>query len=84
VTIVRSRFHRRRHYIRYEWQNQRRRQATVIWRQDRDLLYTGPTQERALAIKGPDGHAHLVDSEFRPFELTEEEREQVLGGGRGV
>jgi len=82
VTIVRSRFYRRRHYIRYEWQNQRRRQATVIWRQDRDPLFTGPTQERALAIKGPDGHAHLVDSDFRPFELTEEERERVLGGAR--
>jgi hypothetical protein len=82
VTIVRSRFYRRRHYIRYEWRNQRRRQATVIWRQDRDPLFTGPTQERALAIKGPDGHAHLVDSDFRPFELTEEERERVLGGER--
>jgi hypothetical protein len=80
VTIVRSRFHRRRQSIRYEWQNQRRRQATVIWRQDRDPLFTRPTRERALAIKGPDGHAHLVDSEFRPFELTEEERERVVGG----
>lgn len=79
VIIVRSRFYRRRHYIRYEWQNGRRRQATVVWRQDRDPLFAGPTQERALAIKGPDGHAHLVDSEFRPFELTEEEREKVLG-----
>ena len=83
VTIVRSRFYRRRHYIRYEWQNQRRRQATVIWRQDRDPLFTGPTRERALAIKGPDGHAHLVDSDFRPFELTEEERERVLGEVKG-
>ncbi|MBV8277684.1 MAG: hypothetical protein JO170_20815, partial [Verrucomicrobia bacterium] len=36
VTIVRSRFYRRRHYIRYEWQNQRRHQASVSWRQDRD------------------------------------------------
>ena len=32
-----------------------------------------------MAIKGPDGRAHLVDSEFRPFELTEEERQKVLG-----
>src|ERR1700756_794429 len=78
VAIVRTRFYRRRQCIRYEWQNQRRRQATVVWRQDRDPLFTGPTQERALAIKGPDGYAHLVDSEFRPFELTEEERERVL------
>ena len=80
VTIVSIRFYRRRHYIRYEWQNGRRRQATVIWRQDRDPLYTGPTHDRALAVKGPDGHAHLVDSEFRPFELTEEERERVGTG----
>jgi hypothetical protein len=70
VTIVRTRFYRRRQYIRYEWQNQRRRQATVIWRQDRDPLFTGPTRDRALAVKGPDAHAHLVDSEFRPYELT--------------
>jgi hypothetical protein len=80
VTIVRTRFYRRRHHIKYEWQNGRRRQATVIWRQDRDPWYTGPTHDRALAIKGPDGHAHLVDSEFRPFELTEEEREKVRSG----
>jgi hypothetical protein len=79
VTIVRTRFYRRRQYIRYEWQNQRRRQTTVTWRKDRDPLFTGATRDRALAIKGPDGHAHLVDSEFRPFELTEEEREGVLG-----
>jgi hypothetical protein len=79
VTIVRTRFYRRRQYIRYEWQNQRRRQTTVSWRQDRDPLFTGPTRDRALAIKGPDGYAHLVDSEFRPFELSEEEREGVLG-----
>jgi hypothetical protein len=78
VTIVRTRFYRRRQYIRYEWQNQRRRQATVIWRQDREPLFTGPARDRALAIKGPDGHAHLVDTEFRPFELTEEEREEVV------
>jgi hypothetical protein len=85
VIVVRSRFYRRRHYITYEWQNGRRRRATVAWRQDRDPLFTGPTHERALAIKGPDDHAHLVDSEFRPFELTEEERERVLGeGGTGV
>ncbi|MBV8212230.1 MAG: hypothetical protein JOZ08_03275 [Verrucomicrobia bacterium] len=81
VTIVRSRFYRRRHYIRYEWQNQRRHEANVIWRQDRDPLFTRPTRDRALAIKGPDGHAHLVDSEFRPFELTEQERERVIAGG---
>lgn len=81
VAIVRSRFYRRRHHIRYEWQNGRLRQATVIWRQDRDPLFTGPTHDRALAIKGPDGYAHLVDSDFRPFELTEEERERVLGEG---
>ncbi len=81
VTIVRSRFYRRRHYISYEWQNGGRRRATVAWRQERDPLFTGPTQERALAIKGPDGYAHLVDSDFRPFELTEEERERVLGEG---
>jgi hypothetical protein len=81
VTIVRSRFYRRRHYITYEWQNGRRRRATVAWRQERDPLFTGPSQERALAIKGPDGYAHLVDSDFRPFDLTEEERERVLGEG---
>jgi hypothetical protein len=81
VTIIRSRFYRRRHYIRYEWENGRRRHATVIWKQDRDPLFTGPTREHALAIKGPDGHAHLVDSEFRPFDLTEEDRERVLGEG---
>jgi hypothetical protein len=81
VTIVRSRFYRRRHYISYEWRNGGRRRATVAWRQDRDPLFTGPTQERALAIKGPDGYAHLVDSDFRPFELTEEERERVLSEG---
>ena len=80
VRILRSRFYRRRHYIRYEWQDGRRRQANVIWRQDRDPLFTGSTHDRALAIKGPDGHAHLLDSEFRPFELTEEERERVTGG----
>jgi hypothetical protein len=78
VAIVRTRFYRRRQCIRYEWQNQRRRQTTVVWRQDRDPLFTEPTRDRALAIKGPDGYAHLVDSEFRPFELTEEERERVL------
>jgi hypothetical protein len=81
VMIVRSRFYRRRHYISYEWQNGGRRRATVAWRQDCDPLFTGPTRERALAIKGPDGYAHLVDSVFRPFELTEEERERVLGEG---
>jgi hypothetical protein len=81
VTVVRSRFYRRRHYISYEWQNRRRRRATVAWRQDRDPLFTSPARERALAVKGPDGHAHLVDSDFRPFELTEEEKERVLGEG---
>jgi hypothetical protein len=80
VTIVRTRFYRRRQYIRYEWENQRRRQTTVIWRQDRDPLFTRPARDRALAIKGPDGHAHLLDTEFHPFELTEDEREKVLGG----
>jgi hypothetical protein len=78
VTIVRTRFYRRRQYIRYEWQNRRCRRTTVIWKQDRDPLFTGPTRDRALAIKGPDDHAHLVDSEFRPFDLSEEEREAVL------
>ena len=79
VTIVRTRFNRRRQHISYEWQNGRRRRSTVTWRQDREPLFTGRARERALAIKGPDGHAHLLDSEFRPFELTEEERAQVLG-----
>jgi hypothetical protein len=79
VTILRARFYRRRQYIRYEWQNPRRRRTTVTWRQDREPLFTSSNRDRALAIKGPDGYAHLLDSEFRPFELTEEERAQVLG-----
>jgi hypothetical protein len=79
VTIVRTRFYRRRQHISYEWQNGRRRRTTVTWRQDREPLFNGRARERALAIKGPDGYAHLLDSEFRPFELTEEERAQLLG-----
>jgi hypothetical protein len=79
VTIVRSRFYRRRQYISYAWEDRRRRSATVTWRQDREPLFTERARERALAIKGPDGYAHLLDSEFRPFELTEEERVRLLG-----
>jgi hypothetical protein len=79
VLIVRTRFNRRRQHISYEWRNGRRRRATVTWRQDREPLFIGQSRQRALAIKGPDGYAHLLDSEFRPFELTEEERAQVLG-----
>jgi hypothetical protein len=78
VTIVSSRFYRRRQYIRYEWQNGRRRRATVAWKPPRDPLFTNPTRDRALAVKGPDGHAHLLDSEFRPFYLTEDEKAEIL------
>jgi hypothetical protein len=78
VTIVSSRLNRRRQYIRYEWQNGRRRRATVTWKPARDPLFTSPTRDRALAVKGPDGHAHLLDSEFLPFYLTEDEKAEIL------
>jgi hypothetical protein len=78
VTILSTRFHRRRQYIRYEWQNGRRRRATVAWKPARDPLFTTLTRDQALAVKGPDGYAHLVDSEFRPFYLTEDEKAEIL------
>jgi hypothetical protein len=79
VTILSTRFHRRRQYIRYEWTNGRRRRATVAWKPARDPLFTTPTRDQALAVKGPDGYAHLLDSEFRPFYLTEDEKAEVKG-----
>jgi hypothetical protein len=81
VTILSTRFHRRRQYIRYEWKNGGRRRATVAWKPARDPLFTTPTRDQALAIKGPDGYAHLLDSEFHPFYLTEDEKAEILSVG---
>jgi hypothetical protein len=78
VVITGNRSQRGRQYIGYQWENGRRRRAAVAWKRDREPLFTGPTRDRALAVKGPDGYAHLLDSEFRPFELTEEEKARVL------
>ena len=78
VTILSTRFHRRRQYIRYEWTNGRRRRATVTWKQTREPLFTTPARDQALAVKGPDGYAHLLDSDFHPFYLTEDEKAEIL------
>jgi hypothetical protein len=78
VFIIRNRLYRGRHYIRYEWQDERRRRVNVTWKRGREPLFTRPTRDHALAVQGPDGYAHLLDSDFRPFHLTEEEKSQIL------
>ena len=78
VTITRDRLYRSKRYISYTWENGRTRRGTVTWKKDREPLFSGPIRDRALAVKGPDGYAHLLDSDFRPFQLTEAEKAQVL------
>jgi hypothetical protein len=79
VTVTRRRITRGKQYITYHWEDGKNRRAVAIWKKSDEPLFTTQTEDRALAVKGPDGFAHLLDIDFRPFVLTEEEKDAVRG-----
>jgi hypothetical protein len=79
VTVTRRRIIRGKQRIDYRWQNGKQRRATAIWKKSDEPLFTDQTGSRALAVKGPDAYAHLVDIDFHPFVLMEEEKDAVRG-----
>jgi hypothetical protein len=79
VTVTRRRIVRGKQHIQYRWEDGGERRAVAIWKKSDEPLFTDQTGSRALAVKGPDGYAHLVDIDFRPFILTEEEKDAVRG-----
>jgi hypothetical protein len=79
VTVTCRRFTRGKQYISYRWGHRKNQQAVAIWKKIDEPLFTNQTGDRALAVKGVDGFAHLMDVDFRPFVLTEEEKAAVRG-----